>query len=146
MYVLGTDATVFMWRSNNSTKQSALLPCLPWGLNAGCQAWPQVFDPTGPSLTYSKFFTWHLSYSGYLTKTRNYYSLDTNNLSFDYLPSVGLKSDERTENRISNSQLSVSALGGGLPGSKVRSHMKTCFFCCCCLFYFVVLGTEPKAS
>lgn len=50
------------------------------------------------------------------------------NLSSDHLPSGRLQSDERTENRISTSQLSGSALGGGLPGPKASSRMKTCFY------------------
>lgn len=92
-----------------------------------------VFDPTGPSLAYSKFSAQHLPHSEYLTKIRSYYSLDTKQCKLSLPPQWQSESDKRTENRISNSQLSVSALGGWLPGSKVHSHMKTWF----CLFVFL---------
>lgn len=55
-----------------------------------------------------------------------------NNLSFDYLPSGNQKVTKEQKIELVT-QLSVSALGGGLPGSKVRSHMKTWF----CLFVFL---------
>lgn len=103
------------------------------GTERGLSGLAMAFDPTGPSLAYSKFSAQHLPHSEYLTKIRSYYSLDTKQSKLSLPPQWQSKSDKRTENRISNSQLSVSALGGGLPGSKVHSHMKTWF----CLFVFL---------